>query len=82
MRREHGRHIVCVKECGSCLYQGHVQVFKQARTLPVAYDRKIAGTRSKEGEKKEDKDDNEEAILVQTQRKNTLKTCYVGFTLT
>lgn len=34
------------------------------------------------GRKKEDKNDNEEAILVQTKRKNTLKICYVGFTLT
>lgn len=52
LRREHGRHIVYVKECGPCLYQGNAQVLKrQARTVP--YDRRTgAGTKSKEGKRR------------------------------
>lgn len=43
---------LCVLRSVDHVYHGHAQVFKkQARTLPVAYDRRtVTGTRSK-GEK-------------------------------
>lgn len=45
---------LCVLRNEDHVYHGHAQVFKkQARTLPVAYDRRtVIGTRSKEGEKR------------------------------